>query len=166
MARFLHSVALTMAGVLAMASAGAETVLPEGEGKQLTMRVCGGCHGMDVVTKRRLPKAVWSSVVDKMAAAGANATDYEFDVITAYLVKNFGEQQLTGSRSGVTPAKLNVNEASATQLKKSLGLSESEATAVVRFRRENGRYKDLQGLKKVPGVDVAKIEANKDRIVF
>ena len=165
MAHFLRAVSLTMAAVLAMASARGETVLPEGEGKQLTMRVCGGCHGMDVVTRRRLPKAVWSSVVDKMAAAGANATDYEFDVITGYLVKNFGEQQAS-SDGGMTPAKLNVNEASAAQLKKSLSLSEAEAAAVVRYRKENGRYKDLQGLKKVPGLDMTKIEANKDRIVF
>ena len=40
------------------------------------------------------------------------------------------------------------------------------AGAVVKYRQANGPFKSVDDLKKVAGVDVAKIEARKDRFVF
>jgi competence protein ComEA len=101
-----------------------------------------------------------------LLAAGANATDEEFDAIIEYLVKSFEKQNPGSPNSDGVPTKLDVNRASTVQLGKFLGLSISEAAAVVRFREENGKYNDLEDLKAVRGLDLKKIEANKDRITF
>ena len=42
----------------------------------------------------------------------------------------------------------------------------SQAAAIVRYRAEHGDFKSVEDLKKVPGVDAAKIEARKDRLSF
>ena len=41
-----------------------------------------------------------------------------------------------------------------------------EAAAVIQYREKNGPFKSLADLKKVPGIDSAKIEAKKDSITF
>ena len=40
------------------------------------------------------------------------------------------------------------------------------ADAVVTYRTEQGGFKTIDDLKKVPGIDGAKIEARKDRLMF
>ena len=47
-----------------------------------------------------------------------------------------------------------------------LELSAENAAAIVRYREQNGGFKTIGDLKKVPGVDAAKIEAKKDRVEF
>jgi competence protein ComEA len=149
-----------------LASAYAEAPLPDGNGKQLTMRVCNGCHGIKVVIGLRLTKKQWAAVVDKMALDGATATDAEFDAIIEYLAKNFGKAAPAPNNSYEGPAKLNLNMATAGELEKALDLPHSEAEAVVQYREENGRFKDFEDLKKVSGLDIKKIEAQKDRFIF
>jgi cytochrome c5 len=64
--------------------------LPDGEGKEVTERVCSGCHGIDVVVTERHTKAEWQKVSEDMVARGADATDADVTVIVQYLTKNFG----------------------------------------------------------------------------
>jgi competence protein ComEA len=64
----------------------------------------------------------------------------------------------------VPPIK--VNDATAIELESGLGLRRSQAAAVIAYREKNGKFKALADLKKVPGIDVAKIDAKKDRIAF
>ena len=125
MTRFLPTIGVTL---LALASAYADTPLPDGEGKQLTMRVCNNCHGIKVVAGLKLTKKQWAVVVDKMALEGATATDAEFDTIIDYLAKNLGKA------APDSPAKLNLNQATADELEKVLTLPRPEAEAVVRYR--------------------------------
>ena len=47
-----------------------------------------------------------------------------------------------------------------------LSLKRSEASAILRYRKEHGDFKSIEDLLKVPGIDAAKIEAKKDRLVF
>ena len=42
----------------------------------------------------------------------------------------------------------------------------SEAAIIIRYRAEHGHFKSIEDLKKVPDIDVAKIEAKKDSLVF
>jgi cytochrome c5 len=67
-----------------------ESKLPAGEGKEVTERVCGACHGTDVVASERHNKAEWQKVSDDMVARGADATDAEVKTIVEYLAKYFG----------------------------------------------------------------------------
>jgi mono/diheme cytochrome c family protein len=64
--------------------------LPDGEGKALVERACGGCHDPSLVMFTREDEEGWAVVVNDMAARGAKATRGELDAITRYLAANFG----------------------------------------------------------------------------
>lgn len=61
---------------------------------------------------------------------------------------------------------MNVNTAPAIEMESRLSLRRSQAAAIIAYRSKNGKFKTIDDLKKVPGVDTEKIEAKKDRIVF
>ena len=67
--------------------------LPDGAGMELVMNVCSACHELTRITSKKRTKDEWSDTVDKMAKNGAKATDEEFDMIVAYLAKNFGRDE-------------------------------------------------------------------------
>ncbi len=93
----------------------------------------------------------------KMVALGAKGADQEFQAILEYLVENFPAEDLP---------PLNVNLATAIELESRLSLRRSQAAAIIQHRTKRGKFKSLEDLKKVPGVDAAKIEAKKHRLVF
>jgi len=59
-----------------------------------------------------------------------------------------------------------VNKSSSADLQTSLELSPKDADAVVAYRTKNGDFKTLDDLKKVPDVDLKKIDDKKDRLIF
>ena len=130
----------------------AQEQLPEGPGKKTVATVCGACHDLDTAIEMRHTKAGWKTVIHAMEERGARATDEDFDAIVAYLAKYFGAA--------------NVNAATAKELEEVLEISSKEADAIVRFRAGNGEFKDLESLKKVPGVNAQVLEERKDRITF
>lgn len=65
---------------------GAE-LLPEGAGRDTTLRVCTGCHAPDVIVNRTQKAAPWFDVVQAMVEKGAEATPDETAQIAAYLKK-------------------------------------------------------------------------------
>ena len=73
---------------------------------------------------------------------------------------------LATSYPGEEVPKINVNEARAIELESGLSLPRSQAAAIVQYRTRNGDFHSIEDLKKVPGVDTAKIEAKKDRLSF
>lgn len=85
-----QNLAITLIAFFAAASVRAQD-LPDGAGKELVMNVCSACHELGRITSKKRSKEEWSDTVDKMAARGAKATDEEFDMIVAYLAKNFGK---------------------------------------------------------------------------
>jgi competence protein ComEA len=126
--------------------------LPPGEGRDTVLQFCSDCHGVDNIAAQRRSRLEWRSVVEDMAARGSSATAEDLDLIITYIVANFG--------------RANVNRAPAADLVEIVGLSATEASAVVEFRMRNGDYRSLDDLKKVPGLAGATVEARKDRIVF
>jgi competence ComEA-like helix-hairpin-helix protein len=140
-----------------------EPALPEGKGKAEFARVCTGCHGLETLNGMRMSESGWAGVVDDMVSRGAQATNSEIALVTKYLAANFGTDS-----GAATPksAKVNVNTASAKELVSSLGIADSDAAAIVRYRETNGSFADLPALRKVPGLDLKKLEEYKDRIDF
>jgi competence protein ComEA len=143
--------------------------LPPGEGKPIVERMCSSCHALKVVTSKRASPEQWAQLVDQMVSRGAEGTDEEIETVTEYLSKNFGldsppppaaEKENPGAQS------IHVNQATASELSAALGLTSDESAAVVAYREQNGKFKEWRDLTKVPGVDAAKIEASKDRLVF
>jgi len=132
--------------------------LPDGPGKTTTQKVCGSCHGAELVIGRQESRETWGAVVDDMIQRGATGTDDEFYEVVDYLAKNFSTSSPV--------AKINVNKATAKDLETALRITEKQAQAIVHQREEKGDFKSIEELEKVPGVDAAKIEANKNRLAF
>ena len=133
----------------------AHTELPAGPGKDTLIRVCSSCHSPDNVIANGQDRAGWENTISKMAGFGAVGTDVEFTEILDYLVKNFPAN-----------APINVNKATASQLASGLGLTTTEAEALIEYRKKNGDFKTIDDLKKVPEVDAKKLDAKKDRLAF
>ncbi len=134
--------------------------LPDGEGKNLTLDVCGGCHPVAMVTRHGRSKGEWQNAIAAMIRKGADASDEEFQTIIEYLAKHFGP-----STGGATE-KLNVNKADAAKLASFFEISAADGETLVRYRESNGPFKEWKDLNKAPRIDGAKIEAKKDRLEF
>jgi len=145
---------LALAGLVFAADEEAK-MLPDGPGKDLVGRVCFDCHGAGNFRKARLSQDAWTDQVADMVERGAKATDTEQTTIVNYLTRNFGKD-----------SKINVNTAPMVELKAVLGLSVKDSQAVVDYREGNGKFQTWQDLQKVPGIDGAKIEAQKDMLAF
>ena len=63
--------------------------LPPGEGRDVTMRVCGKCHDAGIFTNQDLDAEGWKETVNQMANSGAQGSDADFAAISAYLTKAF-----------------------------------------------------------------------------
>jgi len=130
--------------------------LPDGPGKETAQRICGSCHGTEIVLGRQLSRDGWGQIVVNMIQRGAQGTDDEFADIVDYLTNTVS----------VEAAKINVNKATAKQLQAGLDISDKEADAILQYRGEKGEFKSVDDLKKVPGVDAAKIDAKKSKLAF
>jgi competence protein ComEA len=131
--------------------------LPDGPGKAETERLCSQCHELARSISLRQDRAGWEATVDKMVSLGAKATDKETGAVIDYLAAHFAAEEVP---------RINVNKARAIDLESGLTLKRSEAAAIIEYRAKNGSFKSIDDLKKVPGIDAAKIEAKKDRLIF
>ena len=131
--------------------------MPEGPGKEETQRLCAQCHELDKSFSLSQDRAGWQRTIEKMVAFGMKGTEREINAVLEYLVKNFPADELP---------KVNVNKAEAIDLESCLSLKRSQAMAIIRYRDLHGAFQSIEDLKKVPGVDVEKIEAKKERLIF
>ena len=139
-----------------VAAAADKPKLPDGPGKETMVRICGSCHGPEIVLGKKLTRDGWNQIVMTMIQRGAQGTDDEFADIVDYLTKTVS----------VEAAKINVNKATAKQLQDGLEISDKDADAILHYREANGDFKSVDDLKKVPGVDAAKIDAKKNKLAF
>src|SRR6266852_5709011 len=126
--------------------------LPEGPGKAETQKLCTQCHELERSIAPRQNREAWQQTMNKMIVLGARGTEEEFRIVIDYLAKNYPGEEVP---------KLDVNKAPAMQFESRLSLTRSQAAAVIEYRTRNGNFKSIEDLKKVPGVDAAKIEAKK-----
>jgi competence protein ComEA len=127
--------------------------LPDGPGKDVTVKACGTCHETRRAASVRLTRDGWAAVIDGMMKRGAKVSAEEFPVILDYLSTHF---------LGQAPQPLNVNTAQQIDLESAGGLLRKEAAAVIQYRAKHGRFKALDDLKKVPGLDFKKIDTRRD----
>ncbi len=153
----LRNVSVLTLGLASLAM-GQGLTMPAGPGKATTERVCGACHGAEIVIGRQETRETWGAITDDMVQRGAQGTPDDFYEVVDYLSTYFSKT------SPVT--KVNVNQLTARDLQKVLRLPEPQATAIVKFREANGNFHSVEDLAKVPGVDAAKITANKNRLAF
>ena len=130
---------------------------PDGPGKAETEKLCSQCHELERSIAPRQDRAAWQATMDKMVSLGAKGTDKEFAAVLDYLALHY---------PGEDVPRLNINKARAIEIESALSLPRSQAAAIIDYRTKHGDFKSLDDLKKVPGVDVAKIESKKDRLTF
>jgi competence protein ComEA len=129
--------------------------LPDGPGKEAVAKVCLGCHDSGNFRKARFTSEEWADSVEDMVQRGAAGTPAEIEAVLAYLAKNFGKD-----------APVRINTAPFAEIKVVLGFTVAEVRAFLEYRDKNGDLKSFEDLVKVPGLDVAKVEAQKARIIF
>ena len=131
--------------------------LPEGAGRAETERLCKTCHELPKAVSLRQDRNGWATTLKRMVAFGMKASDPELITVLDYLEEHFPAELLP---------PIYVNKARAIQLESRLSLKRSEASAILRYKKEHGPFKNLEELLQVPGIDAAKIEAKKDALVF
>lgn len=130
--------------------------MPEGPNRELTVRVCAGCHEPQRAASIRLTREGWQDVVAKMVGLGAKATDEEIGKVIDYLAENF---------KGEAAKPINMNTASAVELESVAGLLRKEAAIWIKYRNDVGPCKSLDDFKKVPGFPFSKVDTKRDRLV-
>ena len=131
--------------------------LPEGPGKAETEKICTQCHDLARSISLHQDRAGWQNTMDKMVTLGAQGSEKDFKAVVDYLAAHYPADEV---------AKINVNTCRAIDLESGLTLRRSQALAIIEYRTKNGPFKSIEDLKKVPGIDTAKIEAKKDRLTF
>ena len=120
-----------------------EQLLPAGPEKDKMVKLCVGCHEVDLVVARRHTRAEWEGVMEDMIARGTKGSEEELALLVEYLNKHLG--------------KVNVNAATAKELEEALKIAERDAQAIVSWREQHGKFKNFEEVRKVPGLDAAKI---------
>ena len=148
---------IQIAIALTLMAGSASAQLPDTTGKAETEKACSQCHELERSYSLRQNRAGWEETVQKMVTLGAKMSDADVKLVTDYLAAHYAADSLP-------PIK--INSARAIELESGLGLKRSEAAAIIDYRTKNGPFKSIDDLKKVPGIDVAKIEPKRDRLSF
>jgi competence ComEA-like helix-hairpin-helix protein len=152
MDRFARGLFLVFFAVSAVAAD--DVQLPEGKGKDVVESTCTDCHSLERIAEQRLDEEGWNGVIREMLENGAPINPNDMKVIVEYLAKNFGPGK-----------KVNINNAAGGEIAAVLKLTPADATAIVQYRTQHGKFKDLSDLKKVSGL-ADKVEAKKALIEF
>jgi competence protein ComEA len=148
---------LRAAVTVALLAGTAWAQLPDGRGKEETEKLCSQCHELARSISLHQDRAGWDATVAKMVGLGAKASDAEIQLVTEYLTAHYPAEEIP---------RIDVNKARAIEFESGLSLRRSQAAAIIEYREKHGPFHSIEELKKVPGIDVAKVEAKKDRLIF
>ena len=113
--------------------------------------VCGRCHAVALFLNKPRSWDRWNDVFRDMTRRGANGTDEQLARVTTYFLENL--------------TLVNVNTSPADELTGVLGVGDDVAEAII-ARRKRQPFAALAQLSEVTGVDPAKLEQRKHRILF
>ncbi len=118
---------------------------------QAVQAVCGKCHVVSVFMKQARSWDRWNDVFADMTQRGAKGTDEQLERVTTYFLENL--------------TLVNVNSSPADELAWVPGVRDEVAQDII-ARRRRQPFASLAELSAVPGVDSAKLEQRKSRILF
>jgi competence ComEA-like helix-hairpin-helix protein len=118
---------------------------------QAVQTVCGRCHTIAVFLNKPRSWDRWNDVFADMTQRGANGTDEQLARVTTYFLENL--------------TLINVNTSGAEEIAGVLGVDDGVAEAII-ARRQRQPFANLAQLRAVRGVDPAKLELRKSRILF
>ena len=129
--------------------------LPGGSGKDTFIEVCTVCHSSALPMGKQFTRQEWELKITEMLQEEPDVTRDERAAILEYVAANF--------KPG---GKIYINTIVAKDLVTLLGISSSAADAIVKYRMTNGEFRNLDDMKNVPGLDIAKVEARKNQLQF
>ena len=143
---------------VSLSAAADKPSLPDGPGKKTTEKLCSACHGLNIFVNRRESREGWNNLIEDMLRRGMEGEDEQVGEIVTYL---------SAQLSKTTPApRVNVNQATARELSSGLGIAETKARAIVKYREANGSFKNMEDLLKLPGIEAPAIEAKRKEIDY
>jgi hypothetical protein len=151
----VRALSIAVAVLLAFTSAVQAQQLPDAPGKDAVTKLCSSCHPPERGASVRLTREGWQDVMTRMVGLGMKGTDEEMTAALEYLATHF---------RGEAAAPLNLNRATPVQLQSIAGLLRRESAALIAHRAK-APCKTLEDLKGVAGLDYAKIEKRRDRLV-
>ena len=143
--------AWVVAGVAAASGVGTAHAADSDPNLEAVQTVCGRCHTTAVFLDKPRAWDRWNDVFADMTQRGANGTDEQLTRVTTYFLENL--------------TLLNVNTSSAEEIAGVLGVGDDVAAAIIASRQQQP-FANLAELRAVPGVDPAKLELRKSRILF
>ncbi len=118
---------------------------------QAVQTVCGRCHATAVFLEKPRSWDRWNDVFAEMTQRGATGTDEQLERVTTYFLENL--------------TFVNINTSAAEEIAGVLGVGDDVARAIIANRRRQP-FANLAELRAMPGVDPAKLELRKSRILF
>jgi mono/diheme cytochrome c family protein len=120
-------------------------------GEEVFLARCSTCHGPERALVAPRTRKGWEGVLAEMLNNGAQLEAGEGEAILAFLTERHG--------------LVNANTADAEELV-ALGLSEKDASTIVSYRTDRGPFADFAALRGVPGLDVDRLDAVRERVAF
>ena len=121
-------------------------------GEEVFLNRCSTCHGTERALAAPRTRRGWEGVLAEMVNNnGAQLEAGESDAILAFLTERHG--------------LVNVNAAKAEEIA-ALGLSKKDADTIVSYRTDHGPFADFAALRGVPGLDVDRLDAVRERVAF
>lgn len=120
-------------------------------GEAVFQNRCGSCHDTERALGAPRTRRGWEAVIADMVNVGAQLEAGESESILAFLTERHG--------------LVNVNAATGEEIV-TLGLTKKDADAIVSYRTEHGAFADFAALRGVPGLDVERLDAVRQRVAF
>ena len=122
----------------------------------------------------------WSRIVDAIEKAGGQTEEanlknvnlaYELEDGQKIYIPNKSEENTNEiTDDGVTEIDskendtININKANEKELQELNGIGESLASSIIKYREDNGKFKNIEDLKNVPGIGESKFSNIKEKI--
>ena len=126
--------------------------LPDAPGRDVVERVCASCHATEYIIEPPQTVPAWKDTLELMKSYGAEASDEDWKTVTSYIVVNL--------------ARLSVNKAPAEDIALVFAVDEQVAAKVVAYRDGQGGFKTVEDVKKAPGLDAARVDTVRERLIF
>ncbi len=82
--------ALAVALVAWLRPAAAQDLLPDGPGRDTTVKACSGCHGVDFFLGVPRSRTGWETAMIKMMNRGMKISDEDYQTVVVYLATYIG----------------------------------------------------------------------------
>ena len=121
------------------------------KGEEVFLNRCGTCHGTERALVAPRTRKGWEAVTAEMVNNGMQLETGELEPMLAFLTEQHG--------------LVNVNAANAADLV-AFGLSKKDSDTIVSYRSDHGPFADFATLRSVPGLDVNRLDAVRERLAF